>query len=79
MGGDEFAVLAQGEDYTNLDDLIGQMNTHNEDAVENGGIIIALGVSRYEHDEKVAPVYERADQLMYENKKILKEKKSQRG
>ena len=79
VGGDEFAVLAQGEDYTNLDDLIGQMNTHNEESIGNGGIVIALGVSRYDHDEKVAPVYERADQLMYENKKMLKEKKRLRG
>ena len=79
VGGDEFAVLLQGDDYSRMDELIEQMNTHNEDAVENGGIIIALGVSRYEHDEKVAPVYERADQLMYENKKMLKEKKRLRG
>ena len=79
VGGDEFAVLLQGDDYSRMDELIEQMNTHNEDAVENGGIVIALGLSRYEHDEKVAPVYERADQLMYENKKMLKEKKRLRG
>ena len=79
VGGDEFAVLAQGDDYDRLDDLIDQMNEHNEDATANGGIVIALGMSRYDHDEKVASVYERADQTMYENKKILKEKKKQRG
>ena len=55
------------------------MNTHNGEAIENGGIVIALGVSRYDHDEKVAPVYERADQIMYEDKKALKEKKRLRG
>lgn len=79
VGGDEFAVLAQGEDYTNLDDLIGQMNTHNEESIGNGGIVIALGMSRYDHDEKVSNVYERADQTMYENKKDLKEEKRLRG
>ena len=79
VGGDEFAVLLQGDDYSRMDELIEQMNTHNEDAVENGGIVIALGVSRYDHDEKVALVYERADQTMYENKKMLKEKKRLRG
>ena len=51
------------------------MNDRNEEAIENGGIVIALGVSCYEHDTKVAQVYERADQLMYENKRELKEKK----
>lgn len=79
VGGDEFAVLAQGDDLSRLNDLIDQMNAHNEDAIENGGIVIALGTSSYDHDEKVASVYERADLKMYENKKHLKEKKSQRG
>ncbi len=79
VGGDEFAVLAQGEDYSNLDSLVEQMNDHNEDAIENGGIVVALGMSRFDHDEKVAPVYERADSIMYENKKNLKEKKRLKG
>ena len=72
VGGDEFAVLSQGEDYKHLDELIEQMNNHNEEAVKTGGIVIALGMSRYEHDSRVATVYERADQLMYENKSALK-------
>ena len=46
-----------------------------EDALENGGIVIALGVSRYDHDDKVAAVYERADQIMYENKRLGKQTK----
>ena len=33
----------------------------------------------YEHDDKVAHVYERADQKMYENKSDLKEKKKRKG
>ena len=79
VGGDEFAVLSQGDDYANIEDLIGQMNRHNEEAIENGGIVVALGMSRYDQDSKVAVVYERADQTMYENKSKLKEKKQQRG
>ena len=79
VGGDEFAVLSQGDDYMRIDELVRQMNEHNEDAVENGGIVIALGMAVYEHDEKVAQVYERADQRMYENKSYLKEKKKLRG
>ena len=55
------------------------MNTRNEESIGNGGIVIALGMSRYDHDEKVSNVYERADQTMYENKKDLKEKKRLRG
>ena len=75
VGGDEFAVLSQGEDYNNLDKLITQMNEHNDDAVENGGIVIALGMARYDHEEKVASVYECADQRMYDNKSNLKTRK----
>ena len=79
VGGDEFAVLSQGDDYARLDELVKQMNEHNDDAVENGGIVIALGMSRFEHDDKVAAVYERADQIMYENKSNLKARKKLRG
>lgn len=79
VGGDEFAVLSQGDDYARIDELIQMMNDHNEEAVRNGGIVIALGMACYEHDDKVVRVYERADQRMYENKSSLKEKKKQRG
>ena len=79
VGGDEFAVLAQGDDLGRLDELISQMNEHNDDAIENGGIVIALGMSKYKQDEKTATVYERADQRMYENKSQLKARKKQRG
>ncbi len=75
VGGDEFAVISQGDDYARLDELIAQMNAHNDEAVENGGIVIALGTARYEKDVKVASVYERADQTMYENKSELKSRK----
>lgn len=79
VGGDEFAVLSQGDDYNRIDELIQQMNDHNEEAIANGGIVIAFGVSHYKQDVKVAQVYERADQRMYVNKSQLKEKKKLRG
>ena len=50
VGGDEFCVLSQGDDYLRIDELIEQMNIHNEEATENGGIVIALGMARYEKD-----------------------------
>ncbi len=75
VGGDEFAVLSQGEDYAHIYELVEQMNRHNEEAIENGGIVIAVGMARYENDPKVVSVYERADQTMYENKSDLKARK----
>ena len=77
VGGDEFAVLSQGDDYERIDELIDQMNHHNEEAILSGGIVIAVGMSRYDHDPKVAQVYERADMFMYENKSDLKSRKKQ--
>ena len=79
VGGDEFCVLSQGDDYERIDKLIAQMNEHNEAAIRDGGIVIALGMARDEKDSKVAPVYERADQTMSDNKSELKAKKKQRG
>ena len=72
IGGDEFAVISQGEDYARIEELMRQMDEHNEQALQNGGIIIACGMARREGDETVAPVFERADQNMYGNKSDLK-------
>jgi diguanylate cyclase (GGDEF)-like protein len=73
VGGDEFVVIVRGRDYLYLEELIYNMNKHNAEASGKGGIVIACGMSRFENDEGVTPVYERADRLMYENKSILKE------
>ncbi len=73
IGGDEFAVIAQGNDYGCIDELIGRMEDHNAEAVKNGGIVIACGMSKRDGDDSVAPVFERADHKMYDNKTELKE------
>lgn len=72
VGGDEFAVIAQGDDYARIDELIGKVGEHNRNASQNGGIVIACGMAKYENDTYVATVFERADINMYENKNILK-------
>ena len=72
VGGDEFAIIVRGDDYEQVEELTGKIQKHNNKAMKNGGIIIACGMSRKDGDNKVAPVYERADKNMYENKKALK-------
>ena len=72
VGGDEFAVVAQGNDYECIDELMERMNLHNEEASRSGGVVIACGMSKFDKDECVAAVFERADQDMYENKQRLK-------
>ena len=72
VGGDEFAVIAQGSDYVHIAQLLGQMSDHNAEASQNGGIVVACGMAKYDRDPNVAAVFERADQSMYENKASLK-------
>ena len=72
VGGDEFAVIAQGSDYARIDELVELMRVHNAEAQKNGGIVIACGMAKYDKDASVAPVFKRADQMMYENKGKLK-------
>ena len=76
VGGNEFAVITQGDDYDFIMDRIDAMRDHNEEAGRTGGIVIACGMARFDRDADVASVYERADQLMYENKEFLKSGKS---
>ena len=72
IGGDEFAVISQEKDYACIEELLGKVKDHNTEALNTGGIVIACGMAKYERDLSVAPVFERADQRMYENKSDLK-------
>ena len=47
----------------------------NAEARRDGGIVIACGMARHNSEGCVAPVFERADQNMYENKSDLKERR----
>ena len=72
VGGDEFAVIVQGKDYDQIEELLGIMNRYNIEASHTGGIVIACGCAKYEDDACIATVYDRADHKMYENKNALK-------
>ena len=72
IGGDEFAVVAQGSDYDNIDELTESLISYNKNALREGGVVIACGMSKFENDSCVASVFERADRNMYENKNSLK-------
>ncbi len=72
VGGDEFVVVAQGEDYNNLDILMEEIYRINLTNRGKGEVVIAAGMSRYDNDYNVSQVFERADEEMYKNKKLLK-------
>ncbi|SEA64518.1 diguanylate cyclase (GGDEF) domain-containing protein [Oribacterium sp. KHPX15] len=73
IGGDEFVVIATNHDYHNLDALSANFSALNEKNMEYGGVVIAMGAARYNGENKVSEVFKKADDLMYENKKYLKE------
>ncbi|MBR4474708.1 MAG: amino acid permease [Oscillospiraceae bacterium] len=72
VGGDEFAVISQGNDYQYIDQLLAKVKEYNAEAAKTGGVVIACGMARFENDSSVAAVFERADQNMYEDKSRLK-------
>ena len=74
IGGDEFAVILKGKDYDQRYELIKQLGVEQEDKRVNGIKPIAVGLSDFdsENDIRVQDVFERADSLMYENKKKCK-------
>ena len=75
IGGDEFVVISQGADYERIDELIGRIGKHNEEAARDGGVIVACGMSKYDDDDSSVNVFERADHEMYKDKARLKGEK----
>ncbi|MBP5166162.1 MAG: GGDEF domain-containing protein, partial [Oscillospiraceae bacterium] len=79
IGGDEFAVILQNEDYLNKDALIDgfeKVQTENCSAMENQWEKprVAMGLAVYDptSDESAADTIRRADKNMYENKRVGK-------
>ena len=65
-------VISQGEDYERVEELTALISAHNQEALRSGGVVVACGMSRFDGDDSVAAVFERADRMMYENKSLLK-------
>ena len=72
IGGDEFVAFLKGTDYVNIDFLMEQFHSGNRKNASGGGIVIAAGVARYNGNESIREVFERADAEMYKEKKRLK-------
>ena len=75
IGGDEFAVFLSGQDYDSRKKLIEDLHNialKNRDRHE--GPIIAAGIAEYDpvDDSNVDGIFERADKMMYEDKRELK-------
>ena len=80
IGGDEFAVILQNDDYRNRDELIAKFRKNREEICEAAQnewekVNVTMGLAVYdpEIDPAVIDVARRADQRMYENKRRRKE------
>lgn len=72
IGGDEFAVIARGEDYVLIDDIVADVAAHNRQSLTDGSVVVACGMARFAGEERVSDVFERADHAMYHDKNELK-------
>ena len=82
IGGDEFVVITKGYDYINADKLIKEFNAKIEGLHEDNELLpaekvsAAIGYSKYNKkvDKCVDDVFKRADKVMYERKREMKER-----
>ena len=74
IGGDEFVAILRGNDYKNRFELVRQFSLRQIEQRSKGLVTLAYGLSEYmpDTDNRVQDVFERADALMYENKKRFK-------
>ena len=59
--GDQFAAIAQGNDYDHIDELMAEMEERERVSRENDGVVITCGMARYDGAESVTEVFARAD------------------
>jgi diguanylate cyclase (GGDEF)-like protein len=71
VGGDEFVILVRGADYEDREALKEKLN----DSADYGNVAVACGMAVYdpETDRDMRGVFKRADAMMYENKRKMKE------
>ena len=74
IGGDEFVVIIEGEDYMNRSELLEQLcKISMENAATKDGVVIAAGMAVRHKDEDFNSVFRQADENMYIHKKELKQ------
>ncbi len=82
IGGDEFVVVLQGDDYLNHEQLMKALQSRideidSTDPPPEGRVSIAGGIGLFDpaKDDCVEDVFARADAAMYENKQYIKSTK----
>lgn len=75
IGGDEFVAFLMSEDYKNRKTLLESFNSQIEKNKAEGSVTIASGLAEFDSTKKESykALFEKADQIMYERKRELKE------
>lgn len=68
VGGDEFAVIARGQDYERIEELVAQVDAANWQKQGDDKVVLAYGMAIYDGEARVAELFDKADQRMYEYK-----------
>ena len=73
-GGDEFVVILTGRDYENRSLLMKLLHDRSVANISAGGVVVSGGLSEFDRREDLSfhTVFQRADELMYEEKQLLK-------
>ena len=74
-GGDEFVVILHGRDYLTRKELVLALHDRSVDHIGKNEVVISGGFSDYKPglDSSFHDTFERADALMYKEKKLLKD------
>ena len=75
IGGDEFAVILERSDYEHRDELMGEFDRQMDANLTQGKISTASGIAVFDpaRDHSARAVLERADEMMYQRKKQMKD------
>lgn len=74
VGGDEFVAILSGRDYENRRMLMHELHKQSTAHISTNEAIVSVGLAEYVpgQDTRVQDVFMRADEAMYEEKKLLK-------
>ena len=74
IGGDEFVVILENEDYENRAELMEQLERQSAQSAQTVGSTFSAGISEYRKgtDESLLKVFTRADEMMYMKKVSMK-------
>ena len=75
IGGDEFAAIINGKDFSNRKELMRLFNLHSENNMREGKVVVSSGMAdfRKNTDKNIRAVFDIADKRMYQRKHQLKE------